>query len=250
MRWPALMLAVLLVAWETAIRLLQVPEFIMPAPSRIFASFLPGPIPIYRHMWVTLSEIALGFAGATLLGVALAMAITLWRPFEEAIYPVLVASQAVPKLAVAPLFVIWMGFGMDTKVVIAVLIAFFPVVIDTVAGLRSAPIEMIYLARTMGAGRWQLFRHFILPHALPHLFSGLKVAVTLAVSGAVVAEFVGADRGLGYLIMVAAGKMQTELVFAAVVLLAAIGIGLFYLIMLAERLALPWHVSFRARRSD
>lgn len=245
--YPAATVIAFTLAWELAVRGFRIPEFILPAPSQVIALFAEGRAPILSHTWVTLLEIVLGFFGAIFLGIGLAILITVSKGFEQAVYPLLVASQAVPKLAVAPLFVIWMGFGMDAKIAIAVLITFFPVVIDTVTGLRSAPIEMIYLARSMGAGRWQVFRYFVLPNALPSIFSGLKVAITLSVAGAIVGEFVGADRGLGYLILLATGKMQTDLVFGAITVLALIGILLFYLVLVAERLALPWHVSARSR---
>ncbi len=244
---PAITIAAVFIVWEGLVRFFRIPEFILPAPTQVVALFAEGRAPILQHMSVTMVEIGLGFAGAILLGIGLAMMITLSKRFEQAVYPLLVSSQAVPKLAVAPLFVIWIGFGIDAKVAIAVLVAFFPIVIDSVTGFRSASMEMIYLARSMGAGRFQVFRYFVLPNALPYIFSGLKVAVTLAVSGAIVGEFVGADKGLGYLILVAMGKMQTDLVFGAIALLALIGIGLFYLVLIAERLALPWHVSARNR---
>jgi NitT/TauT family transport system permease protein len=243
--YPTLAFAALIILWDILVRTLRIPEFILPTPSQVLAVFTGDRFPIWRHAATTLVEIVLGFFGAILIGGALAIAIALWKPFEQAIYPLLVSTQAVPKLAIAPLFVIWVGFGMEGKVAIAVLVAFFPIVIDTVTGLRSAPSEMIYLARSMGANRWDVFRFFILPNALPHIFSGFKVAITLAVSGAIVGEFVGADKGLGYVILLATGKMQTDLVFAAIMLLACIGILMFYAVLLAERLALPWHVSMR-----
>jgi NitT/TauT family transport system permease protein len=243
--YPILTVLAVLAAWEVFVTTLRIPEFILPAPSRVALTLFTDNKKILAHTWITLGEIVLGFLGAAMLGILLAFLISSSAPFEQAIYPILVSSQAVPKLAVAPLLVIWLGFGMNTKVAIAVLIAFFPVVIDTVTGFRSISQEMVFLARSMGATSWQMFRHFTLPHAAPLIFSGLKVAITLAVSGAIVGEFVGADRGLGYLILLATGKMETDLVFAAILVLAVLGVLLFYVVVVLERLALPWHVSMK-----
>jgi NitT/TauT family transport system permease protein len=243
--YPAVMIVTVMIVWEIFVHWFKIPEFILPAPSRVALTVYANQKSILNHTWITLGEIVLGFVGAAVLGMLLAFLITASRSFEQAIYPILVSSQAVPKLAVAPLLLIWMGFGMDTKVVIAILIAFFPVVIDTVTGFRSVSQEMVFLAKSMGVSRWQMFRHFTLPHASPLIFSGLKVAITLAVSGAIVGEFVGADRGLGYLIMLASGKMQTDLVFGSVVILAMLGILLFYIVLISERMVLPWHISVR-----
>ena len=192
--YPMLTVLTVLIAWEVLVTTFRIPEFILPAPSRVALTLYADKKMILAHTWITLAEILLGFFGAAALGIFLAFLISISVSFEPAIYPILVSSQAVPKLAVAPLLVIWLGFGMDTKIAIAILIAFFPVVIDTVTGFRSISQEMVFLARSMGATPWQMFRHFTLPHAAPLIFSGLKVAITLAVSGAIVGEFVGAAR--------------------------------------------------------
>jgi NitT/TauT family transport system permease protein len=180
-----------------------------------------------------------------LVGIPLAVAIVKWRRLEAALYPLIVASQTVPKVAIAPLFIVWLGFGSLPKIVIAFLIAFFPVVISTVIGLKSTPLEMLYLGQIAGLSTWQRFAKISFPRALPEIFGGLKVAMTLAVVGAIVGEFVGASEGLGYLLMFATAQMQTALVFAAIVFLVAIGVILFWLIQWAERLAIPWHISMR-----
>ena len=243
--YPIAVLGALLVLWEVGARTLGVPEFILPPPSKIAVSFNAYWLIIFNHGVVTTWEIVLGFALSIVVGVPLALAIFLWPPFARSVYPILVSSQAIPKAAVAPLFVVWFGFGLLPKVLIAFLIAFFPIVINTVVGLASIEPEKIQLARSMGFGPAQTFYKIRLPNALPAIFGGLKIAITLAVVGAIVGEFVGGDAGLGYLLMQANGSMDTPLLFAGLVGLTIIGVALFLLVELAERLAIPWHTSSR-----
>jgi NitT/TauT family transport system permease protein len=194
---------------------------------------------------VTVAEILWGFALAIVVGVPLAMLIVASPAFERSIYPLLVASQSVPKIAIAPLLIFWAGLGMFPKILVAFLIAFFPVVIDTVVGLRAIEPEMLHLARSMGASGARVFLKIRLPNALPNIFAGLKVGVTLAVVGAIVGEFIQADRGLGYALLQANAMLNTKLSFAAIVILAAIGVVLFALVDRIERLLIPWHASRR-----
>ncbi len=243
--YPVAAAVLLLVAWEVAVRLLRIPEYLVPAPSRVVAKVFQHLPLLARQGWVTTQEILLGYLVSIAVGIPLALAIFLWPAFSRSVYPLLVASQAVPKTAIAPLFIIWFGFGMVPKVLVAFLIAFFAIVINTVVGLQSVQPEKIYLARSMGLGSWPTFVKFRLPQALPAIFGGLKVAITLAVVGAVVGEFVGADSGLGYLLMQASGTLDSPLLFAGFVPLTIIGAGLFLLIELIERLAIPWHSSRR-----
>ena len=189
----------------------------------------------------TTVEILLGFALSVVVGIPLALAIYLWRPFARAIYPVLVSSQAVPKVAIAPLFLVWFGFGLLPKVLIAFLIAFFPVVINTAMGLAALEREKIYLAQSMGLGPIATFFKIQLPNAMPSIFAGLKISITFAVVGAVVGEFVGGQGGLGYLLLIANGNMDTALLFGGIVALTVLGVVLFLLIGVAERLVLPPH---------
>jgi NitT/TauT family transport system permease protein len=167
------------------------------------------------------------------------------RPLETAFYPILVAFQIVPKAAVAPIFIVWLGTGLSSKVLIAFAIAFFPVVIDTVVGLRSAQPETIHLVRSMGGNPFQVFWYVRFPNALPAIFGGLKVASTLAVVGAIVGEFVSAEKGLGYLVLVANGELDTRLVFACVFVLTLLGIVFYFVIEIIEKLVVHWHVSAR-----
>ncbi len=198
---------------------------------------------------MTLCEILWGFGLATAVGIPLAVVIVVSPGLERALYPLLVASQSVPKIAVAPLLIFWAGLGLFPKVLVAFLIAFFPVVIDTVAGFRSVEPEVLHLARSMGASERRVFLKIRLPHAMPHIFAGLKVAVTLAVVGAIVGEFIQADRGLGYALLQANGTFNTRLAFATILVLAAIGVVLFVAVERLERLSIPWHVSQRSSRT-
>src|SRR5215475_1913845 len=236
-----------LVIWEVATRMLEVPAFLLPPPSAIAVSFVANASLLLFHGWITTAEILLGFALSIVVGIPLALAIFLWPTFSRSVLPLLVSSQAMPKVAVAPLFLVWFGFGLLPKVLIAFLIAFFPVVISTAVGLASIEPEKIYLARSMGFGATAAFFKFRLPNALPAIFGGLKISITLAVVGAVVGEFVGGDAGLGYLLMVANGNMDAQLLFAGIVCLTILGIALYLLVELAERLALPRHVIARDR---
>lgn len=239
--YPIGMMAALILLWEVAARSLSIPPFLLPAPSVIVQSMYANAAVLMKGSMATTIEIVLGFALSVAVGVPLALAISLWKPFSRAVYPVLVSSQAVPKVAVAPLFLVWFGFGLLPKVLIAFLIAFFPIVINTAMGLAALEREKIYLAQSMGLGAFATFYKIQLPNALPSIFAGLKISITLAVVGAVVGEFVGGQGGLGYLLLIANGNMDTALLFAGIVALTILGVLLFVLIGLFERLVLPPH---------
>lgn len=239
--YPIGMMVVLVLVWEAASRLLSIPPYLLPAPSEIAQSMDANAAVLIKNSVGTTLEILLGFALSVAVGVPLALAIFLWRPFASSVYPVLVSSQAVPKVAVAPLFLVWFGFGLLPKVLIAFLIAFFPVVINTAMGLAALEREKIYLAQSMGLSALATFCKIQLPNALPSIFAGLKISITLAVVGAVVGEFVGGQGGLGYLLLIANGNMDTALLFAGIVALTVLGVVFFALIGLVERLVLPPH---------
>lgn len=243
--YPALVLLAALVLWEAGTRIMGVPAYILPPPSQIVKVMHEKMPLLLRHGWVSTTEIVLGFLLSVVVGIPLALATFLWPAFARSVYPLLVSSQAVPKMAVAPLFIVWFGFGLMPKVFIAFLIAFFPIVINTVVGLAGIEPEKIFLARSMGLSGTATFFKIRLPNALPSIFGGLKIAITLAVVGAVVGEFVGGEAGLGFLLMSANGSMDTPLLFAGLVGLTVIGIVLFLAIEVAERFAIPWHTSAR-----
>jgi NitT/TauT family transport system permease protein len=236
-----------LAVWEATVALVKVPAYLLPAPTVIFETFVREFPRLAYHGWVTLYEMLLGYGLALVVGVPLAIAITASERFDRFTMPTLLFFQVVPKVAIAPLFLVWFGVGALPKVLVAFLISFFPIVIDAAVGLRSMSTEMRDLARSMGATRMQVFARFRLPTSLPYLFSGLKVAATLAVAGAVVGEFVGADKGLGYLLLVTNSNLETALMFATLFALTIIGLAFFYAVEFLESLLIPWHVTHRVR---
>jgi NitT/TauT family transport system permease protein len=237
---PVLLLLACFAAWwaVTAVRLVQ--PYLVPSPTTTLRVIADKWGYIGQHGWVTTYETLLGFAIAVIVGVAAAVIMVYSATVEKTLYPILLFAQVIPKIAIAPLFVVWLGFGIAPKIVIAVLIAFFPVVISMVAGLKAVDPEMIELAATMGASPLRTFAKIRFPASLPYLFAGLKVAVTLAVTGAVVGEFVGANEGLGYVILQANGNLDTPMLFAGLLALSVIGVALFVVVEFAENLLLPW----------
>jgi NitT/TauT family transport system permease protein len=242
---PLVLIVALLVVWEVCVRVFGVPAYLLPPPSAIARRMVIDYKLLAVNAWVTLGEVLAGYALAIVVSIPLAAILAQFRVVENAVYPTLVASQTIPKVAIAPILVVWFGFGLTPKVLIAFLICFFPIVVDTMTGFRCVPREVIWLARSMGASQWKTFVKIRIPAALPNIFAGLKVASTLAVVGAVVGEFIGADRGLGYQLIVANGLMDVQLSFAVLVSLSLLGIALYVAVDLLERLALPWHVSHR-----
>lgn len=236
-----------LVVWQIAVTVLEVPTYLLPAPTEIIVSIRDNFSDLLQHGWVTTYEMVLGYLMAIAISVPLAVAITASPRFDRFITPILLFSQTIPKIAIAPLFLVWFGFGPFPKILVAFLISFFPIVIDTTIGLKSVSPEMLDLVRSMGATKLQVFLKIRLPTSLPYMFGGLKVAATLAVVGAIVGEFVGADKGLGYLLLIANSYLDTPLLFAAIVGLTTLGIILFYIIEGLERLLIPWHAIHRTK---
>lgn len=243
---PALVIVALLAAWELAAQwhlladLLSIEDFLVPAPSEIAESLWQDRSLLADNAWVTLREIVLGFALALAAGVGLAILIHLSDTARRALYPLLVASQTVPIVVIAPVLVVWFGFGILPKVLIIALICFFPITVNTYDGLRSVDSDLIKMMRTLGAGRLQTLRRAELPWALPFVFSGAKIAVAVAVIGAVFAEWAGSESGLGHLILVSSGELSTSLTFAAIAVLSAIAIILFALLSVVERRVVTW----------
>jgi NitT/TauT family transport system permease protein len=202
-----------------------------------------------RNASYTVQSVLSGFAAAVLVGVPLAFAVVLSRSVERVTMPFLVMSQTIPKVAIAPILVVWLGFGILPKIAIVFLIAFFPIVVSTVVGLKSVESDMIDLVRSMGARTLKIMLRVRGPTALPQMFAGLKIAICLSVVGAIVGEFVGSDKGLGYLLLTATGTLDGTLVWSALFILIAIGIVLFAMVSKLERLAIPWHVSIRAEET-
>jgi NitT/TauT family transport system permease protein len=245
-----LVFAALFVAWELAVRVSGIKEYLLPPPSRVWSELLKRIDPVMASVWVTTHEIVIGYLLAVVVSVPLALWIASSRFMEEAVYPAIVFLQIIPKIAIAPLFIIWFGFGITPKLLVVFLLSFFPIVVASIAGFKSVDPDIMDFARTTGAGAWRLFARIRLPQALPQIFTGLKVGAALAATAAVVAEFVASDKGLGYLLLQYNGQLETPMVFAIIILLSLIGLVVYYVVELIERFTIPWHVSRRASAED
>jgi NitT/TauT family transport system permease protein len=231
-----MLVLLMLLAWELAVHLFSIPKFLLPSPSSILLKMVAAPDLLMRHALVTTRETLEGFGLAVVVGIVLAVMIVHSRLAEESLYPILLFLQITPKMAIAPLLIVWMGFGEWPKIAIAFLIAFSPIVIDTITGLKATEPELIEMLLGLRATRRQILIKARFPSAVPFIFSAMRISITLAVTGAVVAEFVGASDGLGHLIVVSSSNIQTDITFAAVLTLALIGAVLFWLIGVTESL--------------
>lgn len=244
------LLAVILAAWEAAVRAFGIPFYILPAPSRIAGVLVADRSLLLGEAAVTLGEVMLGFAIAFIVGVVLALLIFSSRTVERAVYPLVIASQTVPVFAIAPLLVVWFGYGTLSKVVMAALIVFFPIVVNTVDGLRAADQDMVNLLVILGARPAAIVRRVRIPAALPFVFSGTRIAIATSVIGAVIGEWVGSTRGLGYLMIHANAQLHVDLVFAVIVYLSVMATALFWTVSLVEWAALPWRRAGTAAQGD
>lgn len=242
---PVVFVAILFVAWWVVTANGWVAPYILPSPGDTWDALANNAAYLGGHTWVTTVETVIGFAIAVVVGELVAVMMIYSKTVEKTAYPLILFAQVIPKIAVAPLFVVWLGFGMEPKIVVAVLMAFFPIVVSGMAGLKSVDPEILELTSTMGASSIKTFLKVRLPASLPQLFSGLKIAATLAVTGAVVGEFVGANEGLGYVILQANGNIDTAMLFAALIIMSLMGVLLFALIQIAEWFLIPWHSSRR-----
>jgi NitT/TauT family transport system permease protein len=232
--------------WEVLVDLFGIKPVILPAPSVIFATIAKHWRVLLENTWPTFLAIEGGFLLAAVSGFIIATGIAYSRWVSELSYPFLVAAQILPKVALAPLFLIWFGFGLTPKLVIAALIAFFPIVINTARGLSSVEPELLQYARSLGANTMEIFLKISLPSALPFIFAAFKISITLAVVGAVVGEFVASDNGLGYIINYANISLDTEMMFAGIFVLSLLGVILFLAVVAVESVFLAWHTSVEA----
>jgi NitT/TauT family transport system permease protein len=245
--YPLLGVVIVLLLWYALVWLFAMPTYILPTPHEIVVKILAEYPLILKHAWPTIFEAVAGFILATFFGMLFALLIVSSRRLGEMIMPIFIFSQTMPKVAIAPLFLIWFGFGYIPKIIISFLIAFFPIVIAMATGLNSVEREMLELLRSLSAKTNQIFLKARIPTALPYLFSGLKVAITLSVIGAIVGEFVGSDKGLGYLVLLANSDLDSPLLFAVLMTLALIGYLMFYLVCFLEKKLMPWHQSVKAK---
>jgi NitT/TauT family transport system permease protein len=234
-RYASVLLAMaILLAWQFAVPLLGLSEFVLPTPLAIGKRIVTDVDLLAAHSYITLLEVLAGFLAGVLIGIPLALAIFYSKTFERAVYPLLVALQTVPKIALAPLLVLYLGYGWWPKISLAFLISFFPIVISTVVGLQSLDKGLVNMVRSMGSTEWQTFFKVRLPAALPSIFGGLKVAISLAVIGAIIGEYIAAERGLGYLQLQANSQFDTTLNFATVVTISLLGVLLYFVLALIE----------------
>jgi NitT/TauT family transport system permease protein len=246
---PFLVVLGVLGAWEAGVRLGSVPAYLLPPPSSIVYRIVADWRMLGMHAWVTTGEVLVGYVLAVIVSIPLAALLARFRPLENALYPLLVASQTVPKVAIAPLLVVWFGFGLLPKVLIVVLVTFFPITIALLDGFASTPAEASELMRSLGAGPGETFRKIRWPSGLPGLFTGLRISATYAVVAAVIGEYVGATDGLGIWMQLSQRSFRTDLVFAAIVLTAVLSIALYAAVVAAERATIPWWRAARATAS-
>ncbi len=242
---PLVLIISLLAVWQVGTWLMQVPKWLLPSPGQILMAGLGSLDLLGPHTWQTLKETWMGLAVSLVVGLGLALVIDLSALLRRALYPLLVASQTVPILALAPLLIIWFGYGILPKVIVVALVCFFPIVISTADGLRAADPDLIALLRAMGANRWQIFFKVRLPGALPSFFSGFKIAITYSVVGAVIGEWVGASRGLGIFMIRSSKNFLTDRVFAAIAVTSLLSIVMFVGVIALERVLLPWYFAHR-----
>ncbi|MCK1732219.1 ABC transporter permease [Bradyrhizobium sp. 142] len=243
--YPIGTLIALVVIWYSAVKIFRVPPYLLPLPGDVIRRIGEDFSFLLHHSSITIYITLGGFLLSIIIGVPLAIVLVASRILERAVMPWLVLSQTFPKVALAPLIVVWFGLGLGPKLVIAFLVAFFPVLISTIVGLRSIEHEMIELARSVRANTLQAFWHFRLPMALPNIFAGMKVSIAFSVVGAVIAEWVGANAGLGYLLLQANANLDTSLLFSVLIMLLTIGVVLYYAVEFIERLVIPWHSTIR-----
>ena len=247
---PLIFAIVVLTLWQLYAVFGDIKESSLPKPTQVAQALWENREMLIENAWVTIKEILLGFTLAIIIGVSMALLIRSSKTAERAVYPWLVVSQMVPIPAIAPILVIWTGFDMRPKVLVIALVSFFPIAVNMIDGLRAADPELLNLLKTLKANAWQRFRKAQLPASLPFLFSGLKVAAAFSVIGAVFAEWVGASEGLGYLVLVLNNQTATTDMFAVIVSLSIIGIGLFLIVSIVERLLLPWYYESREVESE
>jgi NitT/TauT family transport system permease protein len=237
---PVLVFVGLIAVWWLAVALLDIPDYLLPPPQDVLPRLFAARQSLWLNSMVTVEEIVLGFALSVVSAIPLGLLIALSPTAKRMLYPLLVFIQLVPKIAIAPLFVVWIGFGPTSKVMLTLLLTFFPLLLASIAGFQILDQRFLYLTRSMGATVWQTFRYLRFPSALPVIFGGLKTSATIAATAAIVAEFVGANKGLGYVLLQATGTLDTTLVFAVLFLLTIIGLALDGVVEIVEYLMAPW----------
>jgi len=240
---PPLTFVAIGVLWAASVNYFAIPAYLLPGPGAVFTRLVTDAGLLWSNALVTLSEIVLGFALTIVTAIPLGLAIALSPLAKQILYPPIMLLQLVPKIAVAPLFLVWLGFGIESKVLLTVLMTFFPLLIASISGFQILDPRYLYLTQSMGASVWQTFRYLRVPAALPVIFSGVKTSATIAATAAIVAEFVGANQGLGYVLLKGTSTMDIELTFAVLVVLTVIGIIINYVVEFTEWAMTPWQRS-------
>ena len=237
---PPLTFAAMIGLWWAAVEGLKIPAYLLPGPKGVFQRLVADAGLLWMHSQVTLTEILLGFGLTVVTSIPLGLMIALSPLAKQIVYPPIMLMQLVPKIAVAPLFLVWLGFGIESKVLLTVLMTFFPLLLASISGFQILDDRLLYLTKSMGATGWQTFRYLRFPAALPVIFSGIKTSATIAATAAIVAEFVGANKGLGYVLLRGTSTMDIELVFAVLMVLTIVGIAINYLVEFCEWAMTPW----------
>jgi NitT/TauT family transport system permease protein len=237
---PPATFAAMVALWSGAIAVFNIPAYLLPGPTSVFLRILSDASMLWEHSLVTLTEILFGFGLTLITAIPLGLAIALSLMAKQILYPPLMLMQLVPKIAVAPLFLVWLGFGLESKVLLTTLMTFFPLLIASISGFQILDDRYLYLTKSMGAGALETFRYLRFPAALPVIFSGITSSATIAATAAIVAEFVGANQGLGYVLLRGTSTMDIELTFAVLVVLTIIGIGINYMVEFSEWAMTPW----------
>ncbi len=240
---PPLTFVAIVGLWSASIQIFKIPAYLLPAPGAVFQRLITDAGMLWLNAKVTLTEIVLGFGLTVVTAIPLGLVIALSPLAKQTLYPPIMLLQLVPKIAVAPLFLVWLGFGMESKVLLTVLMTFFPLLLASISGFQILDQRLLYLTQSMGASTWHTFRYLRFPAALPVIFSGVKTSATIAATAAIVAEFVGANQGLGYVLLRGTSTLDIELTFAVLVVLTLIGIVINYAVELAEWLMTPWQRS-------
>ena len=240
---PPLTFVAMVALWWAVVEVFKIPAYLLPGPKAVFARLVTDAGLLWTHSQVTLTEIVLGFGITIVTAIPLGLLIALSPLSKQLVYPPIMLMQLVPKIAVAPLFLVWLGFGLESKVLLTVLLTFFPLLIASISGFQILDDRLLYLTQSMGASGWQTFRFLRFPAALPVIFSGLKTSATIAATAAIVAEFVGANKGLGYVLLRGTSTMDIELVFAVLVVLTLIGVAINYAVEFCEWAMTPWQRS-------
>jgi len=245
--FPIISAVGLILIWYVIIFLLSVPDFLLPGPYAVMREIISESSILLRHLLVTVKETILGFFLAIVIAIPISVAVVWWKPVEKTVMPLMVFLQTVPKVSIAPLFIIWFGFGYIPKILISFLLAYFPIVIEMITGMRDVPFEMLDLAKSMSATPFQTFVKIRIPNSLPYLFNGLKLGAILSLTGAITGEFMGSTEGLGFMILYANVRLNTTLLFAVLILLLFLGKIIYSMVEWIERHTISWHVVLREK---